>query len=109
MFSLGLKRRLCVSALFAAIASGAASAQSLKVGVLQCHLSGGVGMILMQNQALDCVFRSQGGGPTSHRIGRLTNVGANIGISGPGRMIWGVMAATNNLAPGALAGDYVGA
>jgi hypothetical protein len=37
MFSLGLKRCLCVSALFAALASGGASAQSLKVGVLQCH------------------------------------------------------------------------
>ncbi len=87
---------------------GVSLAQSLKAGVLQCHLSGGVGMILMQNQALDCVFRSKSG-QTSHYIGRLTNVGANIGISGPGRMVWGVLAATNNVAPGALAGDFVGA
>ena len=37
------------------------------------------------------------------------NVGANIGISGPGRMVWAVVAATNQVVPGALAGDYVGA
>jgi hypothetical protein len=104
----GFRRPLGVFALLCVLAPGAALSQSLKVGVLQCHLSGGVGMILMMNQALDCVFRSQSGGPTSHYIGRLTNVGANIGISGPGRMVWGVLAATN-LAPGALAGDFVGA
>jgi hypothetical protein len=102
------QRGLCVSALLAVLAPGAASAQSLKAGVLQCHLSGGVGMILMMNQSLDCVFKSNSGA-RSHYIGRLTNVGANIGISGAGRMVWGVLAATNNLAPGALAGDFVGA
>lgn len=103
------RRQLCAAVIVAALGPGAASAQSLKAGVLQCHLSGGVGMILMMNQSLDCVFKSKAGGPPSHYIGRLTNVGANIGISGPGRMVWGVLAATNNLAPGALAGDFVGA
>jgi hypothetical protein len=103
-----LRRQLCVSALLAVLVPGVASAQSLKAGVLQCHLSGGVGMILMMNQSLDCVFKSSTGART-HYIGRLTNVGANIGISGPGRMVWGVLAASNSLAPGALAGDFVGA
>jgi len=93
----------------AAFAPGAASAQSLKAGVLQCHVSGGVGMILMSNQSLDCVFKSKAGAPSQHYIGRLTNVGANIGISGPGRMVWAVLAATRDIAPGALAGEFVGA
>jgi len=65
-------------------------------------------MILAENQALDCVYKDDAGGPPSHYIGRLTNVGANIGISGPGQMIWGVAAATKIVGPGALAGDYVG-
>jgi hypothetical protein len=30
---------------------------------LQCRLAGGVGMILVQSQALDCVFRSRADGP----------------------------------------------
>jgi hypothetical protein len=90
------------------VGAGAASAQSAKVGALQCHISGGTGMILMENQALDCVFKDSAG-QTSHYIGRMTNVGVNIGISGPGRLVWAVLAATNNVTPGALAGDYVGA
>ena len=43
-----------------------------------------------------------------HYIGKLTKVGANIGVNGPGDLIWGVIAATDALAPGALTGDYVG-
>ena len=94
--------------LIVTLAATSASAQSAKVGALQCYMSGGVGMILIENQALDCVYKDDAGGPASHYIGRLTNVGANIGISGPGYMVWEVVAATKGL-PGALAGDYVGA
>ena len=79
----------------AAFAPGVASAQSLKAGVLQCHVSGGVGMILMSNQSVDCVFKSRAGAPSQHYIGRLTNVGANIGISGPSRMVWAVSEASS--------------
>ncbi|MGJ0505906.1 MAG: DUF992 domain-containing protein [Methylocystis sp.] len=99
--------RYCGAALVLGFAP-AASAQSAKVGTLVCHISGGVGMILMENQALDCVFTGRNG-VTSHYIGRLTNVGVNIGISGSGQMVWGVLAATNGVGPGALAGDYAGA
>lgn len=101
--------RLYALSLFAALAPTAASAQSAKVGSLVCHISGAVGMILTENHALDCVFQDASGAPPSHYIGRLTNVGVNIGISGPGQLIWGVVAATNSVAPGALAGDYIGA
>ena len=104
-----LSSRLCAMSLLLAAASAPAAAQSAKVGTLVCHISGGVGMILAENQALDCVYQPEGGGDTSHYIGRLTNVGVNIGINGPGQLVWGVISATNSVAPGALAGDYVGA
>jgi hypothetical protein len=103
-----LGRAMCAMS-FIALSSSAAMAQSVQVGTLLCHVSGGVGMIIMENQALDCVYTDAKGSPPQHYIGRLTNVGANIGISGPGQMIWSVLAATNSVAPGALAGDYVGA
>jgi hypothetical protein len=98
----------CAAVVAAALTPFSASAQS-RVGVLQCALSGGVGMILVKDQALDCVYHDDSGAPPSHYIGRLTNVGANIGISGPGELVWGVVAATGAVGPGALAGDYVGA
>ncbi len=106
MFRFSLLRSFS-TVMFVGLAS-VASAQTPKIGTLVCHISGGVGMILMENQALDCVFTDKSG-VTSHYIGRLTNVGVNIGISGPGQMVWGVLAATNNVGPGALAGDYAGA
>ncbi|ARN80756.1 DUF992 domain-containing protein [Methylocystis bryophila] len=97
------------AALIVAFAPAAAFSQTAAIGTLQCHISGGVGMILVENQALDCVYQGLRGGVPSHYIGRLTNVGANIGINGPGVMTWEVLAAVKQPAPGDLAGDYVGA
>jgi hypothetical protein len=65
-----------------ALAPAAAFADTAVIGTLQCHVSGGVGLILVENQALDCVYQGIHGGKTSHYIGRLMNVGADIGISG---------------------------
>lgn len=100
-------RPLCAFLFASTLASGAALAQA-RVGLLQCDLSGGVGMILVENQALDCVFQDDVGSPPVHYLGHLTNVGANIGISGPGQLVWAVAAATGVVGPGALAGDYIG-
>jgi len=93
----------------AALLPAVAFAEGAVIGTLQCRISGGVGMILMENQALDCVYQGVRGGPVSHYIGRLTNVGANIGINGPGVLTWEVVAAAKQPGPGDLAGDYVGA
>jgi hypothetical protein len=109
MVNPSLPRTLCAMAFVAGLTPGGALAQSHTVGSLLCRLSGGVGMILMENQALDCVFKDNSGGGPSHYIGRLTNVGANIGISGPGELVWEVVSATKSLSPGSLAGDYIGA
>jgi hypothetical protein len=109
MANISFPRIFYVTAFVAGLTPAGALAQSPMVGSLLCRLSGGVGMILMENQALDCVFKDNSGGAPSHYIGRLTNVGANIGISGPGELVWEVVSATKSLAPGALAGDYIGA
>jgi hypothetical protein len=91
-----------------ALAPAAAFADTAVIGTLQCHVSGGVGLILVENQALDCVYQGIHGGKTSHYIGRLMNVGADIGISGPGLMTWEVVAAVKQPGLGDLAGDYAG-
>lgn len=109
MFFLSLFRPLCAVSLVATLVPGPALAQSGRVGSLQCHLSGGVGMIIAENQAVDCVYQDDSGAPPDHYIGRLTNIGANIGVSGPGELIWGVVAATGSNGPGTLAGTYTGA
>jgi hypothetical protein len=102
------KRTLCGGLFLAALSPMAASAAE-QVGVLECHLSGNGITVLIENQALDCAYEDEmAGGKPQHYLGKLTKVGANIGVNGPGDLVWGVVAETNALAPGALTGDYVG-
>jgi len=102
------RRTLCGGLFLAALAPAAAMAGD-QVGVLECHLSGNGITILIENQAVDCVYEDElaAAGP-QHYIGKLTKVGANISINGPGDLVWGVVAESRTLGPGALSGDYVG-
>ncbi len=80
-----------------------------RVGALECHTSGNGPAIIVENQTLDCVYEDDDeGAAPAHYIGKLTKVGANLNVNGPGELIWVVAAATNHLGPGALAGTYVG-
>jgi len=99
---------LCGAAMLAIFVPGAASAGD-RAGVLQCRLSGNGLTVLIENQAIDCLYQDEdeGARPT-HYVGTITKVGANITINGPGEVAWGVVAATDQIGPGALAGDYAG-
>lgn len=100
--------RIAAMLLAAAFAPGAASAGD-RAGVLQCRLSGNNVSLLVENQELDCIFRDDDEGVLpAHYIGKLTKVGANITVNGPGEIAWGVVAATGHIGPGALAGAYAG-
>lgn len=104
----GLSHALAAAMLLAVFAPGAATAGG-RAGVLQCRLSGSAVSVLVENQGLDCVFQDDDEGVLpAHYIGKLTKVGANISVNGPGEVVWGVVAATGRLGPGALAGAYAG-
>jgi hypothetical protein len=93
--------------LVAALAPAAASAGG-RTGVLQCRLSGNNISILVENQDIDCLYQDNDGLPPAHYIGKLTKVGADVTVNGPGEVAWGVAAATSKMGPGALAGAYAG-
>jgi hypothetical protein len=94
--------------LAAALASGAAFAGD-RVGILECDLSGSPPSIGADTQSVDCVFEDEAeGAHPVHYVGTLSREGANIGVHGPGIMVWGVIAETNHIGPGALAGSYEG-
>jgi Protein of unknown function (DUF992) len=78
-----------------------------KVGVLECRISGGVGFIITSEKGLGCKFRPSHG-PTELYYGTIRKIGIDIGATGPGRLVWAVLAPSRP-GPGALAGDYVGA
>ena len=105
-FKLG--RLLGATALIALVAPASAFAGD-RIGTLQCRLLGNGLSILVENQQLDCNYRDDAEGATpAHYTGTLTKVGPNISINGQGELAWGVIAATGQVGPGALAGNYVG-
>jgi hypothetical protein len=94
----------------AALAALPASAQGparLEIGVLNCRVAGGVGLILGSTKQLDCVFQRAGGSIESY-VGSISKFGIDIGGTTASVIAWGVLASTADVPSGALAGSYAG-
>ena len=107
-----LLNRLVRPAAIVAVAAcgfgGAAQAQSA-AGMLECNVSGGTGFIITSSKALDCYFLPSGGAPRERYLGTINRFGLDIGVTGPGKLAWGVLAPGGGVpAPGALQGVYSG-
>ena len=85
-----------------------AQTQPARVGGLTCDTGPRVGLLVGSRQRMNCVFRSNTGEQYHYR-GRITRLGLDVGITGGGRLFWGVFAPTNHIGPGALRGTFVGA
>ncbi len=85
-----------------------AAAQRVKLGVLTCDVSAGIGFIIGSHKSVSCSFVPEGSGRREDYDGDITKWGLDIGVTQGGVMIWAVFA--NTIAgPGFLAGDYYGA
>ncbi|MGE5201757.1 MAG: DUF992 domain-containing protein [Acidobacteriota bacterium] len=80
---------------------------SVKVGVLTCNVASGWGFVFGSSRNLNCTY-SGGPGPVEQYSGAISKFGVDIGYVEGGVIVWGVFAPTSTLAPGALAGEYVG-
>jgi hypothetical protein len=103
----------CISALVLAAtvaftASAFAQSPPPRVGGLTCDTGARVGLIVGSRQSLRCVFRSNSGQQFSY-VGHIGRIGLDVGITGGGRLFWGVFAPTSHIGRGALVGTYVGA
>ena len=76
-----------------------------RIGVLECNVSRGVGLIITSERGLNCVFR--GAGRVERYVGTVRRFGLDVGVTGRGRLAWGVFAASRP-GPGALEGGYAG-
>jgi hypothetical protein len=85
-----------------------AQAQVARVGGLTCNTGARVGLIVGSRQRMTCIFQSNPGEQYRYS-GTITRAGLDVGISGGGRLFWGVFAPTSHVGPGALRGRYVGA
>jgi hypothetical protein len=86
-----------------------AQAPPTRVGGLTCDAAPRVGLIVGSRQNLRCVFRSNATGRRYTYAGTISRVGLDIGITGGGRLFWGVFAPTSHVGYGVLRGVYVGA
>lgn len=87
----------------------AAHAESIKLGILDCSVEGGAGILLKSHKEAICNFKPTKGLKETY-YGTVNKYGLDVGVTGPTVMSWLVLAATPHARkPGALAGTYVGA
>lgn len=94
----------------AALACGSpARAQGgAQVGTLTCNVASGWGFVFGSSRALRCTFATTSG-RVERYVGSIQRFGVDIGYTRAGVLIWGVLAPSSDLAPGTLAGNFVGA
>ena len=88
-----------------------AAAQSpnwTQVGSLMCKVNPNVGFIIFGHQPMECTYTPTLVAAPQYYDGAINTVGLDIGISAGSVLGWGVFAPTTGMAPGALAGEYVG-
>jgi hypothetical protein len=90
-----------------ALAAAPADAAGVKVGVLTCHVSSGFGFIFGSSKDLRCNYRPNDRAG-EHYVGTVKKFGVDLGYTEGGELIWGVIAPTSSLKPGALEGGYGG-
>jgi len=104
--------KLLATAAFAAAslvsASTAQAATNVQVGVLTCDVAPGTGYIFTSSKDVDCTFKRDGK-KAEHYSGSIDKIGIDLGITGGGKIVWLVFAATKDLPKNAIKGNYVGA
>jgi hypothetical protein len=89
--------------------SGAANAEGgVKVGTLTCHVASGWGFVFGSSKDVNCNYHPNHA-TYDHYVGHIDKFGVDIGYTSNGVVIWEVIAPTNDVGPGALAGKYGGA
>jgi uncharacterized protein DUF992 len=99
---------LALASIVPAIAHAQEQKATVRTGYLTCHVSSGWGFIFGSSRSLKCDYSMQTG-YTEYYTGSISKFGADIGYLSSAVMIWAVLAPTNNLGQGALAGHYAGA
>ncbi|WP_295811131.1 DUF992 domain-containing protein [uncultured Nitratireductor sp.] len=104
------KAIILASVLTAAAATPALSQERVEVGVLDCVIEGGGGVVIASSQELACTFEpSDGNRPPETYVGVVNKFGLDVGVKDATQMQWLVLAPTADAyAPGALEGDYAG-
>lgn len=79
----------------------------VRVGTLRCDVAAGTSFIFGSTRDVTCVFTPTNG-TTERYTGEIRRYGVDVGFTGAAVMLWGVMASTGDIRPGALAGTFAG-
>ena len=90
-------------------AAPAEAAGRVQVGVLRCHVVGGVGFVVGSSRDISCRFEPASRGRAERYYGTIDRFGLDIGATRKTTIVWGVLSPTDQMRPGALEGTYVGA
>lgn len=103
-----------VLALTAALLGGAAAGSinaaesGVKAGYLKCDVEGNVSFVFGSSRDVNCTYSPDGKGRVDRYTGTIDKYGVDIGYLENGVILWGVIAPTDDVGPGALAGNYGG-
>ncbi|MEJ8472625.1 DUF992 domain-containing protein [Roseibium algae] len=78
------------------------------VGTLTCSIEGESSFIVGSTSTLACNYKPAGDGPVQFYAGTIKEYGLDIGKTSDATLVWGVLAPSADMDPGALAGNYAG-
>lgn len=103
--------KIVAVSLIAFLAAGqtmAKDSKSTKLGILECTIEGGFGLLLGSSKKAACSF-THTDGTKEHYTGKLSKLGVDIGISGESFLSWIVVTPVGNeFGSYALQGRYAG-
>jgi len=111
MKRLTLTTALAAIGLAAVMSGSAVKAEEggVKAGFLKCDVEGNVSFIFGSSRDMVCTYQPDGTKRVDRYVGEIKKYGVDIGYQSNAVMLWGVIAPTSDVGPGALAGDYGGA
>ena len=80
---------------------------NVRAGTLRCDVAAGTSFIFGSTRDVHCIFTPSRGAAERY-TGEISRYGVDVGFTGAAVMLWGVLASTGDLQPGALAGTYAG-
>ena len=106
--SLTMAAAVVAAGVLAPGAPAPAQPAGVALGTMSCNVGSGWGYILGSSRDLVCTY-SPRPGIAEHYAGRVQKFGVDIGYVSNAVVVWSVVAPIADMAPGALAGQYVGA
>ena len=71
--------KACFGLIVALIAHDASAQDSTQIGTLSCDVSRGIGMFVVEKQALSCVFKHLKSGTSDNYVGTIDQYGVELG------------------------------